>query len=58
LNSLPDNIDNAMQETLLNLASGHNFHNISPFTFEKLLDDPDNVAANINNGSSGLSVLD
>ena len=38
-----------MRETMLNMASGHNFHNTSAFTFNKLLDDPDNIAANINN---------
>jgi len=31
------------------MASGHNFHNTSAFTFDKLLDDPDNIGANLNN---------
>jgi type I restriction enzyme M protein len=47
--TLPGSIDDAMKETMLNMASDHNFHNTSPFTFEKLLDDPDNIAANLNN---------
>ena len=47
--TLPEGIDDTMKETMLNMASGRNFHNTSPFTFEKLLDDPDNIAANLNN---------
>lgn len=46
--SLPDNIDHTMRETMLNMAAGHNFHNTSSYTFQKLLDDPDNIAANLN----------
>ena len=37
--TLPEGIDDTMKETMLNMASGRNFHNTSPFTFEKLLDD-------------------
>jgi type I restriction enzyme M protein len=40
LNSLPQNVDEMMRETMLNMASSQTFHNTSPFTFEKLLDDP------------------
>lgn len=47
--SLPDAIDSAMAEVMLNQASGHNFHNTSRYTFAKLLDDPENIAANLNN---------
>ena len=46
--NLPENIDDVMRETLLNQASGYDFHNTSAFTFAKLLNDSDNVAANIN----------
>tara|TARA_Y100000296_G_scaffold26795_1_gene31470 strand:+ start:972 stop:2948 length:1977 start_codon:yes stop_codon:yes gene_type:complete len=46
--SLPDNIDSAMAEVMLNQASGQSFFNTSPYTFEKLLDDPENIAANLN----------
>ena len=49
LKTLPKGIDDTMRETMLNMASGHNFHNTSPFTFRRLLDDPDNIAANLNN---------
>ena len=55
LESLPENIDDTMRETMLNMASGNNFHNTSPFTFERLLDDPDNIAANLNNMINGFS---
>ena len=55
LENLPENIDETMRETMLNMASGNNFHNTSPFTFEKLLDDPDNIAANLNNMINGFS---
>ena len=47
--SLPAGIDSAMAEVILNQASGHNFHNTSRYTFAKLLDDPENIAANLNN---------
>lgn len=55
LESLPENIDDTMRETMLNMASGNNFHNTSPFTFERLLDDPDNIAENLNNMINGFS---
>ena len=55
LEILPDNMDDTMRETALNMASGHNFHNTSPFTFATLLDDPDNIAANLNNLINGFS---
>ena len=55
LETLPDTIDDIMREAILNLASGHEFHDTSPFTFEKLLDDPDNVAANLNRMINGFS---
>ena len=55
LKSLPDSVDHTMRETMLNMAAGQNFHNTSPYTFQKLLDDPDNIAANINNLINGFS---
>jgi len=54
LKSLPKNVDFEMRETMLNMAAGQSFHNTSPFTFEKLLDDPDNIAANLNNLINGF----
>lgn len=47
--SLPTGIDSAMAEVMLNQASGHSFHNTSRYTVQKLLDDPENIAANLNN---------
>jgi type I restriction enzyme M protein len=47
--TLPKKIDGAMREVMLNEASGQSFHNTSRFTFQKLLDDPNNLAANLNN---------
>ena len=55
LENLPENIDDTMRETMLNMASKNNFHNTSPFTLERLLDDPDNIAANLNNMINGFS---
>lgn len=55
LKTLPGSIDDTMKETMLNMASGHSFHNTSPFTFEKLLDDPDNIAANLNSFINNFS---
>lgn len=34
-------------EPLLNRAAGQSFHNTSPFTFQKLKGDPENIAANL-----------
>lgn len=34
-------------EPILNRIAGQSFHNTSPFTFEKMKGDPDNVAANL-----------
>jgi type I restriction enzyme M protein len=52
---LPKNVDDTMRETMLNMASGHSFHNTSKFTFETLLDDPDNIAANLRAVVNGFS---
>jgi type I restriction enzyme M protein len=52
---LPKNVDTTMRETMLNMASGHSFHNTSRFTFETLLDDPENIAANLNHMVNGFS---
>ncbi|MCI5144556.1 MAG: SAM-dependent DNA methyltransferase, partial [Candidatus Electrothrix sp. AR3] len=42
--SLPPSLEQSMAETMLNLASGQSFHNTSPFSFAKLLDDPEQLA--------------
>jgi type I restriction enzyme M protein len=43
-------------EPLLNQKAGVPFHNISQFTFQKLKEDSDNVAANLKNYINGFSV--
>ncbi len=53
--SLPANADDTMRELMLNMASGQNFHNISRYSFANLLDDPDNIAANLNNMVNSFS---
>jgi len=55
IETLPTNVDDTMRELMLNMASGQNFHNTSPYTFAKLLDDPHNIAANLNNMINGFS---
>jgi type I restriction enzyme M protein len=46
-----------MIDMILNQKSGYRFfHNHSPFTFEKLLADPDNIASNLTNYIAGFSV--
>ncbi|HQA57145.1 MAG TPA: class I SAM-dependent DNA methyltransferase [Acetivibrio sp.] len=45
----------AMKDVLLRNASGYSFYNISPFTFEKLLDDPDGIEANFRSYLNGFS---
>ena len=47
------NIENI--DPVLNKVAGFNFHNKSKFNFEKLLADPDNVAANLKNYINGFS---
>jgi type I restriction enzyme M protein len=42
-------------EPLLNQKAGVPFHNISQFTFQKMKEDPDHVAANLKNFINGFS---
>ncbi len=44
-----------MRDVLLRKASGQPFYNTSKFTFEKLLDDPDNIEANFRDYLNGFS---
>lgn len=44
-------------EPILNKAAGQPFHNTSNFTFEKLLGDPNHIAANLTNYIKGFSPL-
>jgi type I restriction enzyme M protein len=42
-------------DPILNKVTGHDFHNISNFTFKKLKDDPANIAANLTAYIQGFS---
>ncbi len=42
-------------EKIINKKFNLNFHNVSGFTFRSLLDDPDKLAANLNNYIAGFS---
>ena len=44
-----------MRDVLLRKASGKAFYNTSKFTFEQLLDDPDNIEANFRDYLNGFS---
>lgn len=44
-----------LRDVELRKASGYAFYNVSPFTFEKLLDDPDNLADNLRAYLQGFS---
>lgn len=44
-----------MKDILLRKASGYAFYNTSKYTFEKLLDDPDNIETNFRDYLSGFS---
>ena len=45
----------AMKDVFLQKASGYSFYNTSRFTFQRLLDDPDNIEANFRNYLNGFS---
>jgi type I restriction enzyme M protein len=45
--NLPAKIDAKMKEVLLNKAAGANFHNVSEFTLQSLLNDSDNIKENL-----------
>ena len=42
-------------DPILNKEAGYNFHNKSPFDFNKLIADPNNVASNLRNYINGFS---
>lgn len=42
-------------DPILNKISGYNFHNRSPFSFARLIADPNNLAANLRDYINGLS---
>ncbi len=44
-----------MRDVLLRKVSGYEFYNTSKYTFEKLLDDPDNIEENFHDYLNGFS---
>jgi type I restriction enzyme M protein len=42
-------------DPILNKVAGYNFHNRSPFDFNKLIADPNNIASNLRNYINGFS---
>jgi len=45
----------AVKDPILRKVSGYSFYNVSPFTFKKLLDDPDNIEENFRSYLNGFS---
>ena len=50
-----EKLSDRARDLALNKIAGFNFHNRSKFDFEKLLADPDNIAANLRNYINGFS---
>lgn len=44
-----------VKDVTLNKKAGYNFHNRSPYDFEKLIAEPDNIAANLRHYINGFS---
>jgi type I restriction enzyme M protein len=49
------NLNIEVKDPILRKASGHSFYNTSPFTFKRLLDDPDNIETNFRSYLNGFS---
>jgi len=49
------NLNIEVKDPILRKASGHSFYNTSPFTFKRLLDDPDNIEMNFRSYLNGFS---
>ncbi len=50
-----ESLKEGAKDIALNKISGHNFHNRSSFDFDKIVADPNNVAANLRNYINGFS---
>ena len=53
-----DSLKESAKDIALNKKAGFNFHNRSQFDFDKLIADPNNVAANLRNFINGFSTSD
>ena len=58
LNYLPkvEKLKESAKDVSLNKIAGFNFHNRSQFNFDKLIADPNNIAANLRNYINGFSI--
>ncbi len=50
-----DSLKESAKDIALNRIAGFNFHNRSPYNFDKLNAEPDNVAVNLRNYINGVS---
>ena len=50
-----DTMQETAKDIALNKVAGFNFHNSSQFNFDKLIADPNNIAANLRNFINGFS---
>ena len=50
-----ENMDVSARDMVLNKTAGFNFHNHSLYDFDKLVDDPNNIALNLRNFINGFS---
>lgn len=50
-----ENLPDSLKERKLLKVSGYSFYNVSPFTFEKIVESPDGVTANFKNYLNGFS---
>ena len=52
---VPKKADEKVKDVMLCRAAGQSFYNLSKFTFQKLLNDQEQIAANLNNYINGFS---
>ena len=53
--TIPTSASPAVRETMLNMAAAQSFHNLSPYTFQRLKAEPDQIEANLLNYLNGFS---
>jgi len=55
LKTVPETATDTMRETVLNMAAGQSFHNLSAYTFARLKAEPDQLEANLLSYLNGFS---
>ncbi len=55
LKTVPETATDTMRETVLNIAAGQSFHNLSAYTFARLKAEPDQLEANLLSYLNGFS---